>query len=57
MKNNMKRFTLIYAALILISLSGGLLADEVKSEEVSVLIDVIDIDWGIGDDDSSSGYD
>ena len=54
----MHKFLSILALVILFSLSSTTMAtDNLAKGNDGSLKEVIDIDWGIGDDDSGSGYD
>ena len=54
----MKIFTSTLFILMLLFISNVAFSDEKQANDNKiVLAEVVDIDWGISDDDSDSGYD
>ena len=54
----MNKFVSLIALFLFISASGAINAEDSTPQIVTPIpAEVIDIDWGIGDDDTGTGYD
>jgi len=54
----MNKFVALIALFLFISASSTVNAENSTPQiSTSIPVEVIDIDWGIGDDDSGTGYD